>query len=194
MTPSSGSLPPDYFDSLYARDADPWRFETSAYEREKYDKTIRSLGRPRYGRALEVGCSNGVLTQRLAPICDHLIAIDVAEAALDQARRRLGAEAHVTLLRAGLPDQLPSGPFDLIVLSEVLYYLDEADLKRAARACLDRLAPAGEVLLVHWLGATPDYPLSGDEAAEIFLKETQETLTKALTLRREQYRLERLQG
>lgn len=189
-----GSLPPGYFDALYAQDPDPWRFETSDYEREKYDETIRSLGRPRYRRVLEVGCSNGVLTQRLAPFCDELIAIDVAAAALARARLRLQGAQNVRLLSASLPDDLPSGTFDLIVLSEVLYYLDPHDVERAARACLDRLAAGGQMLLVHWLGPTPDYPLSGDEAVEVFVKAVEGRLTTALALRSEHYRLERLQG
>ena len=186
------SLSPGYFDALYAEDPDPWRFETSEYERSKYEETVRSLGRARYGRVLEVGCSIGVLTARLAPFCSELVAIDVAEAALACARDRLRGVANVCLATGALPDDLPPGPFDLIVLSEVLYYLNDDDLRRAARACLERLAPDGEVLLVHWLGETPDYPLTGDEAANGFLKAVEEGLTTDLRLRRERYRLERL--
>ena len=58
--------------------------------------------------------------------------------------------------------------FDLIVLSEVLYYFDAADLKRTTEWALDALQPQGEVILVHWLGETPQYPLTGDTAAELF--------------------------
>ena len=187
------SLPASYFDDLYARDADPWSFETSDYERAKYQETIDALDRAPYARGLEVGCSIGVLTQRLAPLCVELVATDVAEAALARARERLRGAVGVRLLNAALPDALPAGPFDLIVLSEVLYYLDQDGIGRAAAACWDRLAAGGEILMVHWLGETPDYPLTGDEAAEGFIQALAGRLTTTLTLRRERYRLDRLQ-
>ncbi len=69
------SLPPRYFDDLYAHDPDPWQFETSAYEAAKYDATLDALPIERFASALEVGCSIGVLTARLAPRCDELLAI-----------------------------------------------------------------------------------------------------------------------
>ena len=189
-----GSLPQSYFDDLYGRDLDPWRFETSDYERGKYEDTVAALDRPRYGRVLEVGCSIGVLTALLAVRADNLLATDVAEAALAVARRRLDAAPQVRFERAAFPDTAPEGPFDLIVLSEVLYYLSAADLRRAAAAAIERLAPGGEVLLVHWLGETPDYPLTGDEAADGFLAAACPPLTTVRRLRRERYRLELLRA
>ena len=60
------TLPAAYFDSLYAAEADPWAFATSDYEREKYAATLAALPRPHYARALEIGCSIGVLTRMLA--------------------------------------------------------------------------------------------------------------------------------
>ena len=188
------SLPPSYFDELYGRDADPWRFETSAYERDKYADTLSALPRPRYGRVLEVGCSIGVLTARLAERADRLVATDVAEAALAVARKRLDAAQNVRFGRVAFPDETPKGPFDLVVLSEVLYYLSAADLRRAAEVVVPRLAPGGEVLLVHWLGETPDYPLTGEEAADGFLAAAVPPLTTIRRERRERYRLELLRA
>jgi hypothetical protein len=57
------------------------------------------------------------------------------------------------------------GPFDLIVLSEVVYYWDDADLVRAAHMIRSQARNGGHILLVHWLGET-DYPKSGDDAVE----------------------------
>ena len=86
MRPRLGAT---FFDDLYARDADPWDFETSAYEAAKYEQTIAALEGRRFSTALEVGCSIGVLTERLAEHCDDLLAIDVAESALVRARERV---------------------------------------------------------------------------------------------------------
>ena len=121
-----------YFDALYAADPDPWDFATSAYEREKYDATIAALGERRFARGLEVGCSIGVLTERLAARCDTLVAVDVAQAAVDAARARLAARPGVDVRRESLPEEWPEGTFDLIVASEVLYYFDRATPGRRA--------------------------------------------------------------
>ena len=200
MTDARGSLPAAYFDALYARDPDPWRFASSDYERGKYDETLAALRRRPYKRALEIGCSIGVLTARLAEVCDALLATDVSNQALAAAKARCADQPNVRFELMGFPDQTPSGEFDLIVLSEVLYYLSPDDLDRAADRTMERLAPNGEALLVHWLGETPDYPLTGDEAADRFIaratdgtaNQTAPTLTIDRRTRRERYRLDLL--
>ncbi|WP_336492321.1 class I SAM-dependent methyltransferase [Methylobacterium nigriterrae] len=88
MTRHTTSLPPSYFDERYARNPDPWEFATSAYERTKYAVTLNALPQVRYDSALEVGCSIGVLTKALAARCNTVVGLDVAEAALTQARER----------------------------------------------------------------------------------------------------------
>ena len=186
-----GTLPPAYFDALYAGDPDPWRFRTSDYERDKYADTVDALGGRSFARAVEVGCSIGELTARLAPSCGDLLGVDVAEAALAIARERNGATPQVRFARMTLPDEAPEGPFDLIVLSEVLYYFGETDLDRVAAWAQGALAPEGVVLLVHWLGETPDYPLTGEEAVERFTRAATR-LTTDSTRRRASYRLDRL--
>ena len=66
------------------------------------------------------------------------------------------------------PAHWPDGRFDLIVISEVAYYLDRADLARLVARVEGALLPEADIVLVHWLGVT-HYPLSGDEAAEGFI-------------------------
>jgi predicted TPR repeat methyltransferase len=183
------SVPPAYFENLYATDADPWRFATSNYERAKYGATLAALPQPRFTAALEIGCSIGVLTQRLAPRCDFLLAIDVAEAALTQARARCAGLPHITFRRRQIPQDWPEGRFDLILFSEVLYYLSPADLDEAAAKTRASLAPNGAALLVHYTGPT-DYPLTGDAAAERLIAAT--GLRVSLRRREAQYRLDLL--
>ena len=40
------SLDTEYFKGMYATEADPWRFATSPYERDKYAATLAALPRP----------------------------------------------------------------------------------------------------------------------------------------------------
>ncbi len=142
------SLPAAYFDALYARQNDPWCFATSPYEQAKYAATLQALATERFDSALEVGCSIGVLTRLLAGRCARVLAVDVAEAALAQARRHCSDLDHVAFERLQVPAEWPRQTFDLIVFSEVLYYLSPDDVSRTARRSRDSLnvhgyCPAG---------------------------------------------------
>ena len=85
----------DYFENLYAQFADPWGFETSEYERRKYERTLRVLGERRFHRGFEAGSSIGVFTAMLAARCEELLAVDTSERAVEIARRRLAEQSHV---------------------------------------------------------------------------------------------------
>lgn len=163
------SIPPTYFEEMYDRDPDPWRFAQSPYEQEKYAATLAALPRQRYAAGLEVGCSIGVLTRQLAGHCDALLSLDVAESALERARAHCTDRPHVRFERRRVPGEWPMGRFDLILLSEVVYYLDRDDVRRLAARVDAAATPGADILLVHWLGET-HYPLSGDEAADAFIE------------------------
>ncbi len=193
MTRFERSLPATYFDELYARDADPWRFASSPYERDKYAETLAALPRERYQSALEIGCSIGILTRQLAMRADTLCAIDLAAQALDEARRRCADLDHVRFELMGVPAQWPPGRFDLIVLSEVVYYLDRADVAVLADHIREAIVPGGNVVLVHWLGAT-HYPMTGDEAVEAFEASTSAWAARVSGTRHEAYRLDIFQA
>lgn len=163
------TLPPEYFDYVYQANRDPWNFETSPYERAKYAATLAALPQPHYAEAFEIGCSLGVLTAELAPRCSHLLAVDVSEAALAQARARCAGLPQVEIKLLRVPEEFPSQQFDLILLSEVGYYWSPADLARAADQLIAGLKPGGQLLLVHWTPPVHDYPLTGDDVHQFFL-------------------------
>ncbi|OZC02506.1 class I SAM-dependent methyltransferase [Rubricoccus marinus] len=163
-----GSIAPAYFERLYASDPDPWRFATSPYEAAKYAATLAALPLAHYGRAFEIGCAGGVLTRALAERCDSLQAVDVAPDALAQARRRTADASGVRIERMVVPGEWPEGTFDLVVLSEVGYYLGTADFEQLRQRCARAVRPGGHLLLVHWTGET-DYPLTGDAVHDAFV-------------------------
>ena len=188
------TLPPKYFDHVYRANRDPWNFETSPYEREKYAATLAALPRPHYAAAFEIGCSLGVLTAQLAPRCGHLLAVDVSKVALAQARARCANLPQVEIRQLRVPKEFPRQSFDLIVLSEVGYYWSPADLAHAADLLIAGLKPGGQLLLVHWTPPVHDYPLTGDDVHEFFLTKTAENgpLHHLTDQRYETYRLDLL--
>jgi SAM-dependent methyltransferase len=130
---------------------------------------LDALPRDRYRSAFEIGCSIGVLTARLAARCDRLLAVDVAEKALAQARARCRHLPHVRFERMVVPTAFPSEHFDLILVSEVGYYWGWQNLAVAQRRIIEHLEPGGHLLLVHWTPFVDDYPLTGDEVHDAFL-------------------------
>ncbi len=189
----SNSLDTDYFRGMYATESDPWRFATSAYERDKYAATLAALPRARYASALDVGCSIGVFTRQLCPRCDVVLGLDVVPSVLDDARARCADWPNAHFQLAAVPGQWPDGRFDLIVISEVAYYLDRADLARLVTRIEGALLPGGDVVLVHWLGVT-HYPLSGDDAAEGFIAGAQGFARVLTQQRAAEYRLDVLRS
>ncbi len=178
----------EYFEDLYEQSPDPWDFETSLYERKKYERTLGVLQGWRYQRALEVGCSIGVFTSMLAPLCDEVLAVDVSERAVDAARERLACFPHARVERRRLPEETPEGPFDLVVASEVLYYWPEEVMLGALRRFEEILAPGGVLLAVHWRKETKTYPLQGDEVHELLVEHTR--LLSTTTIVEPEYRLD----
>lgn len=158
------SLTRGFFDAFYRRNGDdPWGFDSRWYEQRKREITMATLPRARYRSALELGCSTGALTALLAERCDALLAVDIADAPLAVAARRLGERSDVRLARAALPGEWPGGEFDLVVLSEVGYYWDTTDLTAAVGRIVSSLTPDGHLIACHWRHPVAEYPLSGDD-------------------------------
>lgn len=145
-------------DRLHADADDPWNTATSDYESAKRDATCAALPRERYGRVLDVGCSIGVLTEQLAERADHVVAVDASASALRTATRRVRSP-NVDFRLLHVPSQWPDGTFDLIVVSEIGYFLSPAQLSGLVAAVLDSLAPDSTVVLCHWRHDIDGWPL-----------------------------------
>jgi SAM-dependent methyltransferase len=179
----------EFFEAMYRRDDDPWRFASKPEELLRYAAIISALADRRYKRAFEPGCSVGVLTEALAGICDAVEARDLSETAVERARQRTAGLPGVSVEVGSLADGLPPGSFDLLVLSEIGYYFTP----RAWSALLDQLiaplAPGTTVLASHWLGQSADHVMHGDEVHEILRSRADLRLTQQE--RHETFRLDR---
>lgn len=122
---------------------DPWNLETSAFENARSAELTRALGGGRFVGAVEVGCAAGRFTAELAERCDRLRVIDVMPEALARTQARLGPRAGVLYTLADISTCPPlEGPCDLIVVTEVLYYL--TDWPSASRVVAYLAAALGE--------------------------------------------------
>ena len=80
-----------------------------------------------------------------------------------EARARLAGRAGVVFEQRRVPQDWPSGWFDLVVLSEIGYYCGTSDLSLLIQAAAASLTPDGVLLACHWRHPVADYPLTGDE-------------------------------
>ena len=177
-----------HFEDLYAARPDPWRLASSDYERAKYAATLAALPSDRYAHGLEIGCAIGVLTQKLGGRCDDLLAIEPVGNALAEATRRNAASPWIRFASLFVPAQWPDGAFDLVVLSEVIDYLGEADVVALAGKVSGSLTQGGDVILVHWVGKKRGPP-GEDEASDRFIAAA-ENLTVLRRDRNADYRLD----
>ena len=187
---ASDTLPPSYFEEVYRQNPDPWNFTASPYEAAKYAATLDALPKNHYPSAFEAGCSIGVLTEKLAARCGRLLSVDVSTRALEQARQRCAHLPNVRLEQSRLPGEFPQETFDLIVISEVGYYLSMSDLLSLREHCISQLKAAGHLLLVHWTPFVHDYPLTGDQVHEAFLQRAGLELRHLAGRCEERYRLD----
>ena len=145
-----------HFDELFRIDADPWQTRTRWYEQRKRALTLAMLPRDRYARACEPGCGAGETTAALAQRCDSVMASDASTAAVRQARVRLAGAPNVRVDQARMPRDWPAGRFDLVVVSELGYYLSGDELGQLADACRASMAAGGTLVACHWRRVEPD--------------------------------------
>lgn len=144
------------FELKFRGNIDPWNYRHSRFERQKRKILIQACGCAKRGRGLELACANGETTRELSRLCLKLTAIDGSPTALAEAQRRNGDIQGLKFVRASLPDEMPRGSFDLIVVSEIAYYLNANDLRRLARSLPDALTPGGRVVVLHHRRRFPD--------------------------------------
>lgn len=156
-----------HFDRLYAGGGDPWHAKTSPYEAEKRQASVGALAGRRYRRALDIGCGEGLLTRLLLETgaAETVVGVDGEPAIV--ARATAAAVPGASFVTGRMPGDLPPGPFDLVVLSEVLYFLDERNLAALVDALSQRLEAGAGILVVSYLGPT-DTPLGGRAATDVF--------------------------
>src|ERR1019366_5462283 len=150
----------DGFELKFQDNIDPWNYTASPFEHFKRDVLLRACGCRTYGRGLELACAIGETTRYLARRCLRLLAVDSSPTALREAERRLQGMRRVTLQQMRLPRETPSGPFDLIVASEIVYYLTPRELFELLHRVDAALAPGGRIVVL-------DHCRPFDDAAQL---------------------------
>ena len=170
-----------YFDALYNDNTDPWQYQTRWYEKRKRDICLAILPQSQYNNAIELGCGNGVLSELFAQRCQALVSIDGNQRAVQLAKERLAELSHVKVIQGVVPNRLLNlkeaiieayplsndtptiePAFDLIVISEILYYLSLNDIDTVIAWTQQNLAIGGTLLCCHWRYAIDGFAMTGE--------------------------------
>ncbi|MFN4295517.1 MAG: class I SAM-dependent methyltransferase [Brevundimonas sp.] len=187
-------IDPDGFEALFRKNVDPWDYARSPFESYKRDRLLQACGDRIYGRGLELACANGETTRRLATRCLRLLAVDSSETAVREAARRTAGLANVVVDQALLPGETPRGPFDLIVASEILYYMSLPDMLTLLEQLQRALAPGGRLVVLHHVIAFADAsqpPALAQRRAKGFLTEALPLLAERRERRFEVFAVEK---
>ncbi|MFJ2710661.1 SAM-dependent methyltransferase [Pseudomonas sp. NPDC087346] len=162
-----------YFEGLFAGNDDPWAFRERWYEQRKRAITLAALPRPHYRSIFEAGCANGELSAELAGRCDRLLCCDTATAAVKLATTRLSLFDHAEVRQSRLPEDWPQEKFDLIVFSEIGYYLDGKDLTAVIQHISQSLTADGQLLACHWRPPIDGCPLNARQVHDMIHEQVQ---------------------
>lgn len=145
---------------------DAWELDSSEYESRRLDALVAIVSDRIHDNVVEIGCGAGALTGRLEACAGRILAIDVADSAIERARRTLGehgrhGRVEFQTANAMHHDFAASGPWDLIVLAETIYCLgwlySAFDVGLFARGLAESLAPGGRLLLSNTFGQPKDW-------------------------------------
>ncbi|WP_232023224.1 class I SAM-dependent methyltransferase [Actinomyces viscosus] len=119
-----------------------WNHNVAFHRRIVRDAGLRG------GRALDVGCGDGLLLARLAAVCRRVVGIDADEQAVARSRHRLArvpqAEARLDdAMDPALPERI--GTFETVTCVATLHHLP---LKPALRRLGGLVAPGGRLIVV----------------------------------------------
>ncbi len=147
------------FETLFEKHADPWGY-TNDYEQTKYLQTLELIPDGPIDDVLELACAQGHFTAQLAPRAKRLVATDISETALRRAAERCRGLDNIRFEQLDLSKYQIPGRYDLIVCSEVLYYLGRRQrLEAAAGVLTQALKPGGRLVMAH-ANLTADDPHS----------------------------------
>jgi SAM-dependent methyltransferase len=149
------------FARRYARgSSDAWGYNDAPKHQGRAEWILGALPADRFANALEVGCAQGFLSRRLAGRAERLVACDISEAAIRQARESCAAFPGIAFHVADIRDGFPGADFDLCLFSDVLYYLSPRENDAVLDEARRMTAPGGFLVIVNewndrYRGLTP---------------------------------------
>lgn len=154
VTVEKNNLDSQRYRRMYETSVEPWNYNHRGAEILRHKEIAQFLAevQPKYDAGLDIGCSLGQLTQKLAPLCGQLFAFDVSLAAVQKARSRCQSP-HIRFLLAELPGLPFAGEkFDLIVAADAIHeFVPEVKREMAIGEIFSALKKNGYALFTDYM-------------------------------------------
>jgi 2-polyprenyl-3-methyl-5-hydroxy-6-metoxy-1,4-benzoquinol methylase len=160
------------FADKFAQDADPWNTWNAPDEVLKRRAILHALPSRISGRMWELGAGNGSNSRALATRSLRLDATEATKEGTELVAQAVADSAGARAVQLIVPAPPPSASYDVIVIAELLYYLDARAMAILARQVAARLRPGGSVVLAHHRITFYDFAQHADGIQERFLAAT----------------------
>lgn len=112
-----------------------------------HDELVADAAR-RAGRALDVGCGEGLLVQRLAAVCEEAVGIEADPATVECARARLAGVRGAVVRRADVLDPVLRGEVGVFRTVTCVAVLHHLPLEEGLRALSGFVTPGGRLRVI----------------------------------------------
>jgi 2-polyprenyl-3-methyl-5-hydroxy-6-metoxy-1,4-benzoquinol methylase len=139
------------FDEIYSESIDPWDIGSADSERYNSYHQIISNSNLR-GSLLDIGCGQGAFTSRFANQFDILTGIDISKEAIKRASSKY---PNINFYASDIRDLseikvVHNSKYDLIICSDVIYYLTGQDKRNLTEWVYEHLNPSGLFFVAAW--------------------------------------------
>jgi 2-polyprenyl-3-methyl-5-hydroxy-6-metoxy-1,4-benzoquinol methylase len=175
-----------HFDNLFARDADPWSYETDEIGRPRRALIIEEVSRRAPDSLLEIGCASGWMTKELSALAGSITAVDISSMAIELARERCSEKSNIDFKRLDiLLEDIPK-TFEMVICAGVLVYLPSGEQEAVCQRVIASLKPGGILILEHE-SKSSGIELSGDHIHALYMN--QPCLKILNSIRRDAYEI-----
>lgn len=162
------------FDAHYKRYTNPFSLKGKKYEKQKLSDTLRLISAPHIEIAIDYGCGIGDASIALSGRANRILSIDGSAVALERLGARIMGRRlkNIELRHATIDDPWPIATAeraDLILASEVLYYLSASELRAIGPLFRSSLRDEGRMLTCHYRKPFHDRILENEEVHHILV-------------------------
>ncbi len=123
------------FERLFLDFPDPWNLDKSNFQKKRFTKIEKIIKNIPHKTILEIGSAEGHLTKYLTNRSDNVTCLEISKQAIKRAKLRAPRAKYINSSFQNY--NFNSQKFDLIICSEVLYYLKN---KKEAVAKMEKMA------------------------------------------------------
>lgn len=129
-------------------DKDSWSYTADPAHLERLQRILKALSPSEGKKVLELGCAEGFITKEIAKQAAQVVACELSPLAAERTRNACKGLS-VRVIVGDIRTCLPKETFDIILASDVFYYLTAAELSRVADTLAHGAAEDGRLIMAN---------------------------------------------